>query len=252
MKRAADGRHSFRAPRSRAAELLEASTPAVEHSPSWIIEHENLEGKIYTRLRGLIIDRSIPPGGRLVVDHLARKMGVSRTPVLGALKRLGLEGVVELKSRRGIYVRRFTKREMAELFQVREALEGLSARLAATRIDRDEVDRLMEMFRELSVAPTPAAVRRYIEQDRYFHWRIVQLARNEQVAHALESVNMMFFTWQDGLVRPAAETVKEHFTILEALRRRDPNASEAAMRLHIRRSAERLEQEAETEDPRSR
>ena len=91
MKRAADGRHSFRAPRSRAAELLEASIPAVEHSPSWIIEHENLEGKIYTRLRGLIIDRSIPPGGRLVVDHLARKMGVSRTPVLGALKRLGLE-----------------------------------------------------------------------------------------------------------------------------------------------------------------
>jgi DNA-binding GntR family transcriptional regulator len=233
------------------AKRPEASTLAIEHSPSWIIEHENLEEKIYARLRALIVDRSIPPGGRLVVDRLARRMGVSRTPVLGALKRLSLEGVVELKSRRGIYVRRFTKREMVQLFQVREVLEGLSARLAAPHIDRAEVDRLAEMFRRLSVAPTPAAVRRYIEQDRYFHWRIVQLARNQQIAHALESVNMMFFTWQDGLVRPAAETVQEHFAVLEALRRQDPNVSEATMRLHIRRSAERLEQEADVEEPRA-
>ena len=69
-------------------------------------------------------------------------MGVSRTPLVNALKRLAQERIVEWVSRRGIYVKRFTKREMARLFQVREALEGLSARLAAPRIDRDEVDRL--------------------------------------------------------------------------------------------------------------
>jgi len=58
----------------------------------------------------------------------------------------------------------------------------------------------------------------------------------------------MFFAYQDGLVRPAAETVQEHFPILEALRRHDPDASEAAMRLHIRRSVEQLEKEAEAEE----
>jgi DNA-binding GntR family transcriptional regulator len=76
----------------------------------------------------------------------------------------------------------------------------------------------------------------------------VEIAGNEQLANAMESVNMMFFAWQDGLVRPAAETIQEHFAILEALRKRDPDASEAAMRLHIRRSVERLEQEAEAEE----
>ncbi len=219
--------------------------------PSLRIEHESLDDKIYARLRALITERRLRPGERILQERLARDMGVSRTPLVNALKRLAQERLVEWVPRRGIYVKRFTKREMARLFEVREALEGLSARLAAPRIDRDEVDRLVEMFRGLDVSPTPAAVRRYVERDRYFHWRIVEVAGNEQLARALESVNMMFFAYQDGLVRPAAETVEEHFAILEALRRRDPERSEAAMRLHIRRSVERLEQEAAEEEARA-
>jgi DNA-binding GntR family transcriptional regulator len=217
-------------------------------APSLRIEHENLDDKIYARLKALIAEHRLLPGERILQDRLAREMGVSRTPLVNALKRLAQERLVEWVSRRGIYVKRFTKREMARLFEVREVLEGLSARLAAPRIDRDEVDRLVEMFRGLDVTPTPAAVRKYIDRDRYLHWRLVEIAGNEQLANAMESVNMMFFAWQDGLVRPAVETVQEHFAILEALRRRDPDASESAMRLHIRRSLERLEKEAEAEE----
>lgn len=217
-------------------------------APAIRIEHENLDDKIYARLKTLIAERRLLPGARILQDRLAREMGVSRTPLVNALKRLAQERLVEWVSRRGIYVKRFTKREMARLFEVREVLEGLSARLAAPRIDHHEVDRLVEMFRGLDVTPTPAAVRRYVERDRYFHWRLVEIAGNEELANAMESVNMMFFAWQDGLVRPAAETVKEHFAILEALRRRDPDASEAAMRLHIRRSLEQLKKEAEAEE----
>ncbi len=212
------------------------------------IEHENLDDKIYARLKALIAERRMLPGERILQDRLAREMGVSRTPLVNALKRLAQERLVEWVSRRGIYVKRFTKREMARLFEVREALEGLAARLAAPRIDGVEADQLIQMFRGLDLSPTPAAVRKYVERDRYFHWRIVEIAGNEQLAQALESVNMMFFAYQDGLVRPAAETIHEHYPILEAMRRHDPDASEAAMRLHIRRSVERLEKEAEAEE----
>lgn len=222
--------------------------PRATALPSLRIEHENLDDKIYARLKALIAERRMLPGERILQDRLAREMGVSRTPLVNALKRLAQERLVEWVSRRGIYVKRFTKREMARLFEVREVLEGLAARLAAPRIDRDEVDHLEEMFHGLDVTPTPAAVRKYVERDRYFHWRLVEIAGNEQLAHAMDSVNMMFFAYQDGLVRPAAETVQEHWTILEALRRKDPAASEAAMRLHIRRSVEQLEKEAEAEE----
>ena len=91
---------------------------------SLAIQHENLEDKIYTRLQALIVERKILPGERIPPDQLAREMGVSRTPILNALKRLAQERVVEVFPRRGIYVRRFTKREMARLFAVREVLEG--------------------------------------------------------------------------------------------------------------------------------
>lgn len=211
---------------------------------SLAIEHENLEDKIYAQLRVLIVDRQILPGERIPVDDLAREMGVSRTPVLNALKRLSQERVVEFFSRRGVYVRRFTKQEMARLFAVREVLEGLAARLAAARIDPAEVDRLSASFRAFEGDPSPARHRQYVQRDRAFHSRLVELAGNEQLTAAMNSVHMMFFAYQDGLVRPPEETIPEHQAILEGLRQQDPDASEAAMRLHLRRSMERLEQEA--------
>lgn len=214
---------------------------------SLTIQHENLEDKIYAQLRALIVERKILPGERIPLDHLAREMGVSRTPVLNALKRLAQERVVEVFPRRGIYVRRFTKREMARLFAVREVLEGLAARLAAGRIERSEVDRLEASFRGIKGPNTAALVRQYVQRDRAFHARLVKVAGNEQLTAALESVYMMFFAYQDGLVRPPAETLPEHQAILEALGRRDPEASEAAMRRHLRRSMERLKAQAEAE-----
>ncbi len=211
---------------------------------SLIISHENLEDKIYAQLRALIVERRLLPGERIPLDVLAQEMGVSRTPVLNALKRLGQERVVVFRSRRGVYVRRFTKTEMAKLFAVREVLEGLSARLAATAIGRDEVRGFRNAFREIG---SDASVRRYLECDRGFHARLVEVAANEQLRAAMASVNMMLFAWQDGLVRPPSETLPEHLAILRALERRDADGSEAAMRLHLRRSLERLQREADQE-----
>lgn len=214
---------------------------------SLVIEHENLDDKIYTRLKTMIAERHLLPGHRILQEKLAREMGVSRTPLVNALKRLAQERLVEWVSRRGIYVKRLTKRELAQLFEVREGLETIAARLAASRIDPKEVDELTQIFNGFDINPTPADLRRYIKCDRYFHWRLVELAGNAQLAAAMESVNMMISAYQIGIPRTLAETLPEHWAILEALRRHDPDASEATMRVHIRRSVERLHKEADAE-----
>ena len=131
--------------------------PPASRPGTLLIEHANIEDKIYDRLRTLILERHILPGGRIQVDELARAMGVSRTPVVVALKRLALENVVEIAVRRGVFVKRLTRREIARLFEVREMIEGLSARRAATRIQSDEVEECEKMFRSLDLAPTPKA-----------------------------------------------------------------------------------------------
>ena len=213
-----------------------------------LIDHENLDDKIYARIRLMLAERRIMPGERINVDRIARNLGVSRTPVVNALKRLRQEHVVEWVLRRGVYVRQFTTRELARLFEVREMLEGLAARRAAVRISRDEVERMVAGFRALDLSGHGLALEQYIAEDRAFHLRLLALAENAYLAHAMESVNLMIFTYQMGLARPPAETVKEHWTILAALRKRDPDASEAAMRLHLRRSRERLDRQADAEE----
>jgi GntR family transcriptional regulator, rspAB operon transcriptional repressor len=216
---------------------------------SLAIQHENLEDKIYVRLRGLILERQILPGERVLVDQLAAEMGVSRTPLLNALRRLGQEGVVHVFPRRGIYVRRYGKAEMVRLFAVREVLDGLATRLATAQVQKAEIDDFTQAFRRHDpTSTTPAAIRRYVELDRAFHCRLMELADNDQLRAAMDSINMRLFVWQDGVVRPPAETIPEHLAILAALRRRDPDAAEAAMRLHIRRSLEQLQREAVAEE----
>lgn len=212
------------------------------------IEHASLEEKTYVRLRALIMEHQLMPGQRIIVDDLAAAMGVSRTPVLNALKRLAQERVVELFARRGIYVREFTKTEMIRLFEVREVLEGLAARLAATRIDAATVVRLTDLFKEFDGPFTSQQIQEYVERDRAFHLKLIEVAGNDQLTSAVESVHMRYYIFQAGLVRPPSETLLEHRAILDGLRQRDPEASEMAMRLHIRRSLERLQHEAAAED----
>jgi DNA-binding GntR family transcriptional regulator len=137
---------------------------------------------------------------------------------------------------------------MAQVFEVREGLETVAARLAAAKVDPREVDELLRMFRGFSGKLTAALIRRYIERDRHFHWRLVELAGNPHLTAAMESVHMMIAAYQLGLPRTPAETIPEHCAILEALRKRDPDASEAAMRIHIRRSVERLWSRARAEE----
>lgn len=216
---------------------------------SLAVQHENLDEKIYATLRRLILERQLQPGERILVDQLAAEMGVSRTPILNALRRLGQEGVVQVFARRGIYVRRYEKAEMVRLFTVREVLDGLAARLCAAHIRSEEIGEFVRAFRRYAIASaTPAAIRRYVELDRAFHGRLMELADNDQLRAAMDSINMRLFVWQDGVVRPPAETVPEHLAILDALRRRDADGAEAAMRLHIRRSLEQLQREAEVEE----
>jgi len=212
------------------------------------IEHENLDDKIYNRLKQMIAEGELSPGQRILQEKLARDMGVSRTPLVNALKRLAQERLVEWVSQRGIYVKRFSMREMAQLFEVREGLEPIAARLAATRIAPAEVKEFKSMFGGFSKTPSAAEVRRYLKCDRWFHWRLVELTENPHLAAAMESVNMMISAHQVGVPRSLAESLPEHQAILAALGRRDPEASEAAMRVHIRRSVERLWQRARSEE----
>lgn len=208
-------------------------------------ERGNLDDHIYERLKSMIVDRALLPGERVVPEQLARDMGVSRTPMLSALKRLSQEQLLEWRSRRGVFVRRRSKRELALIFELREMLEGLSARRAAQVIQPHQVDFFRSLFRDIDTVETPESRRAYMRQDYLFHSGLLEIAGSPPLTQTIRSVNVMVSAFGAGLIRAMSEVMAEHEVIFEALMRRDPDAAEAAMRTHVRRSAVWLHHEAD-------
>jgi DNA-binding GntR family transcriptional regulator len=208
----------------------------------------NLDDHIYERLKALIVDRTLLPGERIVPEHLARTMGVSRTPMLSALKRLQQEQLVEWRSRYGVFVRRLSKRDLALIFELREVLEGLAARRAATVITRQQVRSFCDLFRDIRGPETPELRRTYMRQDYLFHSGLLEMAQSAPLVQTMHSVNILVSAFGAGLLRPLPEVMAEHEAIFDSLARRDTDAAEAAMRAHIRRSVEALHRDADLDE----
>ena len=207
-------------------------------------DSRSLDETVFERLRERIADGSLLPGQAVRTGKLATELGVSRTPVVNALKRLNQAGLVEWVANSGAFVRRFSPLELAQVFELREVLEGLAARHAATRLDEtriDELEALFTAFRDCGEkAPGPRAVRDYLAADRRFHGTIIDVAASAPLRRSLDHVHITTTSYAAGLVRTVSSGIAEHAVILQAFRDRDPEAAESAMRSHLRRSVDWL------------
>jgi DNA-binding GntR family transcriptional regulator len=134
------------------------------------------------------------------------------------------------------------------VFEVREMLEGLAARRAAARIEPRQVEQLRALFAGIDTADTPANRRAYLRQDYLFHAGILDIAASPPLTQTAHSVNILVLAFGAGLIKSIADGLREHAAILDALRRRDPDAAEAAMRAHVHRSVVWLHHEADVVD----
>ena len=210
-------------------------------------QHENLDQKAYTLLKEMITNRKLLPGEKIRQEKLAGELGISRTPLVSALKYLEREKLVEAKPRRGFFVRLFTREEMVSIFELREVLEGLAARRAASAITSSQIKKLQTYFQDFKALPEITDVKAYAREDRRFHTFVTEVGSKEFLKSILQAYNIISFSYQvlssEGLVRPPAETLVEHLAIVEAICRKDPEAAEEWMRRHFRTSIAKISQE---------
>jgi DNA-binding GntR family transcriptional regulator len=178
--------------------------------PNLGAEHENLDQKVYAILKGMIIDRRFLPGHKIPQEKIARELGVSRTPVVNALKYLVQEKLVESKPRRGFYVRLFADPEMVSIFELREVLEGLAARRAAKQITDGQIRELARFFKPFRNDDRLRDVRAYAVEDRRFHTFIINIGAKEFLKSILHTYNIISYSYQwvasEGLIRPPQDT----------------------------------------------
>jgi len=212
--------------------------------PNLGAQHANLDQKVYQILKTMIMDRKLLPGEKIRQEKLAQELGISRTPLVAALKFLEHEKLVESKPRRGFYVRLFKIQEMVSIFELREVLEGLAARRAAGLVTDTQIDRLQQFFSPFKQLPEINDYRRYSQEDRLFHNYVIQIGAKEFLRSILETYNIISFSYQvvssEGLVRSPNETLEEHLAVIEAICDRDPEAAENLMRSHFKKSAASL------------
>ncbi len=210
-------------------------------------QHENLDQKVYTILKNMIIDRKLLPGEKIPQEKLAQDLGISRTPLISALKFLEHEKLIEAIPRRGFYVRLFSKEEMVSIFELREVLEGLAARRAASKITDSQIKKLGEFFNQFAEQPDILDVKAYAREDRLFHNFVIDVGAKEFLKSILLTTNIISFSYQvlhsEGLVRAPNETIQEHLAVIEAIKSRDSEAAENLMRQHFKKSLAYLKRE---------
>jgi DNA-binding GntR family transcriptional regulator len=218
--------------------------------------HRSLDNMIYERLKAMIVERKLMPGEKIYQDKLADELGVSRTPLVNALKMLEREKLISAVPRKGFYVRLFSKQEMVHIFELREVLEGLAARRAAAYITDSQIERLKRFFTGFSEPEDFGDLRKYREEDRRFHNFLLHVGGEDILSSILETYNIITFAYQfleqEGLVRPPAETIPEHRAIIGAICNRDPLNAEELARLHLKKSIEKMKREIEEEKQRER
>jgi DNA-binding GntR family transcriptional regulator len=209
-----------------------------------------LADQAYEVIQQAILDESYQPGDHLSVPAISKELGISRSPVREAILRLEQEGLVRTIPRRGAVVVGVTFVELLKLYEVREFLEGLAARLAAEKVTDGQIADLKKQWDEHSKAVEAGDVAAHMAIDQGFHTQVFDAAANHYVAEMrLEIQNQIRL----GLTSTAAvpgnppKALEEHKRILEALVRRDPDRAEQAARAHIRRIIDTLHLLAEEE-----
>jgi DNA-binding GntR family transcriptional regulator len=199
--------------------------------------HLSLGNQAYQELKRFILERQIPPGGKLNEGDLASALGISRTPVREAINRLEKEGLVEIFPQRGAFVVQFSEKDIFELFLIRENLEGLAAYLAAVNIDEPALAKLEACLQGFEEPFSERDTRRYAREDFKFHQTIVMLSdarRLITLVSALHDHIRIYRLTTVGVSGRVKASLAEHRHILEALRKKEPEEAERRMREHIR------------------
>lgn len=203
------------------------------------IKHSDLSKPIYLKLKEMIFNGELKQGEKIVQEKIAESLGVSRTPLMKALLALENDYLVESIPRRGMFLRSWDEKEIIDIYICREALEGMAARLLATRKDEKVIKQLKDCFVTFS-SKNDIDIDAYAKADEEFHSLLIKLTGNAPMDKMYFFSNIHHKIIGHGLVRPPEETLNEHFKIIKAIESGNPDEAEKYAREHIKKSKELL------------
>lgn len=212
-------------------------------APIRLDSYQPLREVVCETLRDAIRKGVLKPGERLMEIQLAEELGVSRTPVREAIRKLELEGYVIMMPRRGTYVANLSIRDVNEVFEIRTSLDSLASGLAAERITDEELERLQRLLVLIGEYIETNDMEKIVETDTEFHDLLYQASRNTRLVGIIFNLREQltrFRTTSMGFPGRLAATLEEHRRIVEAIAQGDVKEAQAAAEYHMEKSEQTL------------
>jgi DNA-binding GntR family transcriptional regulator len=200
---------------------------------------QNLTSLAYESIKQYVLEGDLDEEVRLTEDFFSGQLGISKSPVREALNTLQSEGLIRIEPRRGAYVRRFTIKEVYDLYDLRETLEVHAVAIA--KVTPELIATLEDSIHLTEKWLKAADKLRHIEEDTRFHRSIADASGNGELCRVLSNIQQQIWLFRCRTYRLSSTTAPSaHRAILDALSANDKKAAQIAMREHIRLVRNRL------------
>lgn len=195
-----------------------------------------LRDVVFNTLRQAILTGELKPGERLMEIHLANRLGVSRTPIREAIRKLELEGLVTMIPRRGAEVSQITEKSMNDVLEVRRALDALCVELACERITDEELDNLNKACSDFEQAVKTRDIKRIAEADVDLHDIIVRATGNQRLIQLVHNLSEQMYRYRFEYIKDFSQherLIEEHRIIYKSIVKKDKETASREARIHI-------------------
>lgn len=195
-----------------------------------------LRDVVFNTLRQAILTGELKPGERLMEIHLANKLGVSRTPIREAIRKLELEGLVTMIPRRGAEVAQITEKSMNDVLEVRRALDALCVELACDRISEEDLHRLGDACKAFEAAVHTGDVKQIAQTDVALHDIIVEATGNARLIALVNNLSEQMYRYRFEYIKDASQherLIEEHRVIYESIVKKDRETASDMAKTHI-------------------
>ena len=199
-------------------------------------EYLPLRDVVFNTLRQAILTGEMKPGERLMEIHLANKLGVSRTPIREAIRKLELEGLVTMIPRRGAEVAQITWKNLKDVLEVRKALDVLAIELACERMTQEELQKLYKACETFKDATKTGDLRKITESDVALHDIIVYSTGNNRLIQLVNNLSEQMYRYRFEYIKDVSQherLVNEHNDIYESILKKNKKSAADAVRRHI-------------------
>ena len=196
----------------------------------------SLRDVVFIELRKEILTGELKPGDRLMEIHLAKRLGVSRTPIREAIRKLEIDGLVTMSHRKGAVVSEITKKHLKDVLEVRRTLDGLAIELACDRINEEEKIALKKARLDFEVAIKQNNIRHIAQSDVEFHDIILKATRNERLIQLISNLSEQIFRYRFEYIKDSTihqNLIDEHQIMCDAVLNNDKDTASKYARIHI-------------------